>query len=330
MSSDLEWNQQLYVLGGWDLGICADILLQGALFAHLGSKLFVAGLALLKTLRSMHALALMWVQNVLLFSNQPLSVALWSDHWLGEISLTLEAGIALYVQMFFLYRLWVISRNLYVVLLCMILFLLALASAALWTIFMFRGDTGAASTWVGIHLGTTFIGDLIMSGSIVFSLLHYSKDVLPRGTTATMLSSPQRLTIQALPFLSLYPPSPLIHIVHLPPPARRPRRPLRLRQPRLPAARQPHGGANPSTMVTIVANMALPKLDTPRRTQVARSEFWDNDALRAVAFGSGGGVNAVEDTEHPDSEEKAPYVEEEEELSNSRSTGIGTTIFHER
>jgi hypothetical protein len=58
----------------------------------------------------------------------------------------------------------VISRNLYVVLLCMILFLLALASAALWvrcvrahyvslvsdplqTIFMFRGDTGAASTW---------------------------------------------------------------------------------------------------------------------------------------------------------------------------------------
>jgi hypothetical protein len=49
----------------------------------------------------------MWVQNVLLFSNQPLSVALWSDHWLGEISLTLEAGIALYVQMFFLYRLWV-------------------------------------------------------------------------------------------------------------------------------------------------------------------------------------------------------------------------------
>ncbi|KAJ7820261.1 pectin lyase fold/virulence factor [Mycena olivaceomarginata] len=113
------------VLGGWDLGVCVSLFLQGVLcaqFAHytclnkrnsVWIKPFVAGL--MTTLRSLQSLALIWIQNVATFGSLEAGSNLLHTHWLSQTTLTLEAATAFSVQMFFCRRLWAISRNAYLV-----------------------------------------------------------------------------------------------------------------------------------------------------------------------------------------------------------------------
>ncbi|KAJ7488839.1 hypothetical protein FB451DRAFT_1521513 [Mycena latifolia] len=239
-----------YILGGWNFGICADVLLQGILFAQfahymglsrgdpLALKLFVAGLALLTTARSIQALAVMWVQNVIHFENVAVASTMWYNYWLDQISLTLEAIVGFYVQIFLCHRLWAISRNIYVVVVTMGIFTFALASAGIWAFFMFGTDKAAVFDWVAIHLATTFAGDLLLTGSITFFLIQHSKEVLPRGETATILRSLLRLTIQSAA------PAALCAFINLV------------------SSQLAHRGAeaNGPLMVSIITNMALPKL----------------------------------------------------------------------
>jgi hypothetical protein len=118
-----------------DLSICADLLLQGVLcaqFAHYTGvnqrdsvlmKLFVAGLALLTTLKTAQVLcasvllwelcfnlllrAITWIQNAALFENLEAVHSLSNIKWLTQTNLILEACMAFYVQIFFCHRLWV-------------------------------------------------------------------------------------------------------------------------------------------------------------------------------------------------------------------------------
>jgi hypothetical protein len=88
---------------------------------------------------------MLWVQNVSMFENLDGASQLWESNWLFQTTLLSSAIIAFYVQLFFCYRLWVgnftfirdynltmsqaISRNPYLVVVTLILFIFALASA---------------------------------------------------------------------------------------------------------------------------------------------------------------------------------------------------------
>ncbi|KAJ7271808.1 hypothetical protein C8J57DRAFT_1507716 [Mycena rebaudengoi] len=70
-----------FVLGGWDLGTHADLILQGVLFGQFAKywsnnkrdyypyKVFVICLCIATTVKSAHSIALIWFQNVVCFAD---------------------------------------------------------------------------------------------------------------------------------------------------------------------------------------------------------------------------------------------------------------------
>ncbi|KAJ6459931.1 hypothetical protein C8R45DRAFT_1180721 [Mycena sanguinolenta] len=191
-----------YILGGWDIAICLTIFLQGVLcaqFAHyltlskrdsIWLNLFVAGLALLTTLRTSQCLAFMWIQNVTLFGNVQAASQMWEVHWLSKIELMFEATAAFYVQMFFCRRLWVISRT-----------DIFWASASFYT---HSGLRRPPLTYEplkrALHLGVVVCGDLLLTGSTIFYLLRHSNaSILSRSPFAIVINSLLRLTSAAPP-----------------------------------------------------------------------------------------------------------------------------------
>ncbi|KAJ7804578.1 hypothetical protein B0H14DRAFT_2883581, partial [Mycena olivaceomarginata] len=210
MPSSLTSAETADLGGTVDLAISADVFLQGVLcaqFAHytnvntrdsLWLKLFVTGLALLTTLKTIQILGVMWMQNVNLFEDPGAASFLWATHWEPKLTPVLEALIAVYVQSFFCRRLWTISRNIYIVILCIIALAFALVSGIVADLFTFTSMFSPRySTWMSIHLGAALCADLLMTGSTAFYLLRHSKTVLPRGPTAPILNSLLRVTIQS-------------------------------------------------------------------------------------------------------------------------------------
>ncbi|KAJ7358426.1 hypothetical protein DFH08DRAFT_953571 [Mycena albidolilacea] len=201
-STDAE--VKAYVLGGWDVAICSSLFLQGVLcaqFAHytgvnkrdsLWMKLFVAGLALMTALKSVQGI--MWTQNVIFFENLEAASGLMYTHWVLEISLMLGAINAFYVQMFF-----AISRNSYLVVVCITLFTVGLASAAATSFFTLNmARWRSANRWADVYLGMVLGGDLLLTGSTALYLLRHSSElVLSRGPTASILHSLLRVTVQS-------------------------------------------------------------------------------------------------------------------------------------
>ncbi|KAF7364113.1 hypothetical protein MSAN_01070300 [Mycena sanguinolenta] len=200
-----------YRLAGWDLAICSALFFQGVLcaqFAHyiklskrdtIGLKIFVAGLALMTAVRCCQCIATMWLQNVTLFVNVKVALQLWM-HWVPDAVVMLEATGAIYVQIFFCRRLWAsaISRNAYIVIICLILFALGFASSVIGTVFLFTGHIATAAGWTSFHFGIALCADLLLTGSTVFYLLrHHNASVLSRSPFAIKMKFLMRLTIQS-------------------------------------------------------------------------------------------------------------------------------------
>ncbi|KAF8199261.1 hypothetical protein K438DRAFT_1966478 [Mycena galopus ATCC 62051] len=197
-----------FVLGGWDIGISGDLLLQGIIFAQFAHyttlykndilllRAFVWGLLFLTTLKSIQGLATIWIQNVQHFMDVETAVALFQTAWFLQINVSFVAVIAFYVQMFFCYRLWVISKYIYMVALISVLFGFALLSAFVSTAFTFKSDFfSPIDRWISIHLGTVVAGDLLLCGSTVYFLTQHSKEASP--AIAGILAALLKLTIQS-------------------------------------------------------------------------------------------------------------------------------------
>ncbi|KAF7364092.1 hypothetical protein MSAN_01068200 [Mycena sanguinolenta] len=215
-------SAESYMLAGWDLAICFALFFQGVLcaqFAHyinlskrdtIGLKFFVGGLALMTVVRCYECLAIMWMQNVTSFLSVEAALHLW-HHWVSM----LEATGAVYVQIFFCRRLWAsilcialfaqhssnmqaISRNAYIVIICLILFALGFVSSVIATYFLFAGAITSTAAWASLHFGIALCADLLLTGSTVFYLLrHYNASVLSRSPFAIKMKFLVRLTIQS-------------------------------------------------------------------------------------------------------------------------------------
>ncbi|KAF7315782.1 hypothetical protein MIND_00094200 [Mycena indigotica] len=198
----------VYVLGGWDLGICGDLLLQGVIFAQISHyfslyhsdvpalRMFVLGLLLLTTLKSMQMIAVMWVQNVVYFTKIAPAARMFLAHWTEQISLGLGACVHFYVQLFLVHRLWVLSKNLYIVATLLVVFSFAWVASLVAMVFSFHNvDSPLRGIWISIHIGIVFGGDVLLCFSTAYFLLKHSKQVLPQ--TAGMLNAILRLTFQS-------------------------------------------------------------------------------------------------------------------------------------
>ncbi|KAJ7276712.1 hypothetical protein C8J57DRAFT_1466179 [Mycena rebaudengoi] len=212
-----------FVLGGWDLGTHADLILQGILFAQftnywsryyksdsLSLRLFVLGLCLATTLKSAHSIAAVWVQNVEYFTDIGKASQMFYTNWVTQSTILIGAIIGFSVQAFFCRRLWVsnslplaidadssleiISNNIYVVAFVVLLFVFGLIAAIVYTAFIFSGQLfrALASPTLGHYHEPT--------DKLIWAQIHFGTvvagDVILSGSTIYFLL---KRSHQALP-----------------------------------------------------------------------------------------------------------------------------------
>ncbi|KAJ7201222.1 hypothetical protein C8J57DRAFT_1544003 [Mycena rebaudengoi] len=201
------------VLGGWDLATHADLMLQGLLFAqfthywtqyrsdHLPIKLFVVGLCIATTVKSAHAIALVWMQNVEYFMDpergdyilvpsprRRTPPACCSDHNIRAILLPAPP---------------LLSRQTYYVFCLALLFVFSVIAAIVTIAYSLSGtstnDNGSLhftskNAWIAVAIqsATVVAGDVLLCGSTLYFLVtHFPRrrEILHRLMRLTFQSA---------------------------------------------------------------------------------------------------------------------------------------------
>ncbi|KAJ7449127.1 hypothetical protein B0H11DRAFT_2241515 [Mycena galericulata] len=195
-----------FLLGPWLIGSCVDILLQGVLSSQFVNyytwysddkvvfRVIVAILALLTTLKSIQAFAIIWIQFIVYFGDLEGAIFLNYTTWWQSGNPLMVALIGLYVQSYFCYRLLVISKKWYVVAPVASIFLFAFLAIVVATYFISTANQFGIGHWFAAHLSSVFAGDVILSLTTAYFLLRSKKDVLPQ--TVGLISALVRLTFQ--------------------------------------------------------------------------------------------------------------------------------------
>ncbi|KAJ7482023.1 hypothetical protein FB451DRAFT_1444893 [Mycena latifolia] len=277
-----------FVLGGWNLGIAADLILQGVVFAQIAHymtlyqkdilplRAFVWGLLFATTLKSAQILTILWVQNVQYFTNIDAAAGMFYDFWASQADLILVGLIALYVQLFFCQRLWAISKNGYLVGGIIALFIFALLAAIVATVFSVTRADARATHWLAAHLGTVLAGDLFLCAGTTFYLLRRSREALPQ--TSGMLDSILRLTFQSAAPAAL---CALINLV---------------------CTQTTPGQTTGWVMMSIIANQTLPKL-------YAISAMWTLNARKNIRLARSHGQTTSSNDNTPSGRRRTNNVE---------------------
>ncbi|SJL08587.1 uncharacterized protein ARMOST_11953 [Armillaria ostoyae] len=194
--------------------------------------------------------------------------AMYSNHsrttaWYVIGNVLMVAVISFYVQCFFCYRLYALSKMWWIAAPIMVIYVLGLTSAVVGTYYIASSELGRLAHWgklFSVHYATAFVADVLLSSSTAWFLLKNRKHVLPQ--TASLLNALVRLTFQtaALPAICA-----VINLIFV------------------------YAGDNYSKNVVTVFIQALPKL-------YAISMMWTLNARRAirVAFTSGSDGTSTE------------------------------------
>ncbi|KAK0478876.1 hypothetical protein IW261DRAFT_1593960 [Armillaria novae-zelandiae] len=205
-----------FTLGPWLVGMSLDLFIQGILtaqfsnyFSWYGNKdslcmrIAVGVLALLTTLKSVQALwvnsSIVWIQEITYYSNIQGVLALPYTAWYVIGNILMVAVISFYVQCFFCYRLYALSKMWWITAPIMVLYVLGLTSAIVATYYIASLELSRLAHWVSVHYATAFVTDVLLSSSTAWFLLKNRNHVLPQ--TASLLNALVRLTFQtaALP-----------------------------------------------------------------------------------------------------------------------------------
>ncbi|KAF7362973.1 hypothetical protein MVEN_00648900 [Mycena venus] len=152
-----------------------------------GLRIAVAVLCLLSVLKSAETLC------VLLQPSTTLSLT--TGGWWDTANPLMVACIDFYVQCFYLYRLWGISKRWWVVAPILALFIFAMVAIVLATYFIGTAQKDNVASWFGTHLGTAFAGDAILTFTTAYFLLRTKKYTIS-SQTASLITSLIRLTFQ--------------------------------------------------------------------------------------------------------------------------------------
>ncbi|KAJ6610471.1 hypothetical protein B0H10DRAFT_2166054 [Mycena sp. CBHHK59/15] len=212
-------HEAIFLLGPWLVGSCIDIFLQGVLSCQIFNyyswykedkkpiQLYVGGLALLSVLKSAQAFAIIWIQSIIFIGDIDGAINLNYTTWWQSGNPMIVAAFNLYVQSYFCYRLYVISKKLPVVVPIVVVFLFAFFSmivalplfaelSALKTYYITVGVSASSkiANWFAAHLSSVFAADVLMTFTTAFFLIKSKKNVLPQ--TVGLISALVRLTFQ--------------------------------------------------------------------------------------------------------------------------------------
>ncbi|KAJ7131843.1 hypothetical protein C8R43DRAFT_1133515 [Mycena crocata] len=193
-------------LGPWLVGTCLDLILQGCLCCQFVNyftyyrddkpalRIAVSVLVVLTLLKSAQAFAIVWIQNIVYFGDVQGAILLNYTTWWQSGNPLIVGLMGFYVQCYFSFRLWVISKRWYVVAPVATLFLFGFLSIVVGTYFISVADGPKITAWFAAHLSAVFAGDVILSFTTAYFLLKSKKDVLPQ--TVGLISALVRLTFQ--------------------------------------------------------------------------------------------------------------------------------------
>ncbi|KAJ7185246.1 hypothetical protein C8R46DRAFT_981778 [Mycena filopes] len=195
------------LLGPFLIGSGLDIFLQGVLscqFVHYHSwydddpralRLVVLGLAIATYLKTIQVLAVVWIKFVVFYSNFGGAIGLSFTAWWESGNALMVAAIGLYVQTYFCYRLWVITkRKWYIVLPIWTMCIFGFLAVAVVTHYIDIEDILPITPWFATHMASVFGGDVLLTGTTAYFLLSSRKEVLPQ--TAGFINQLLRLTFQ--------------------------------------------------------------------------------------------------------------------------------------
>ncbi|KAJ7918422.1 hypothetical protein B0H13DRAFT_2321389 [Mycena leptocephala] len=185
-----EVHEVNFLLGPWLIGSCIDILLQGILLA----RWFVNYYGWYGDDKVYSSFAVIWIQFIVYYGDLQGAILLNYTTWWQSGTPLMVALIGLYVQSYFCFRLWVISKKWYVVAPIATLFLFAFLSIVVGTYFITTADGPKIGQWFAAHLSATFTGDIVLSMTTAYFLLKTKKNVLPQ--TVGLISALVRLTFQ--------------------------------------------------------------------------------------------------------------------------------------
>ncbi|CAK5283951.1 unnamed protein product, partial [Mycena citricolor] len=216
-----------YGLGGWNLAVNGDVFLQGILlvqFSHYVSngfhrtdplllRLWLGTLFVLSLGMTIHSIVITEVQmenlGTVLLPTGPTS------QYLTKFQSTFIPGVVLvfYVQLFFCWRIWTLSRRLWLTLTLGLIFTVAMISGLIAILLA----SVVSLIWAAAYLAIVFVGDALLCGLTVYFLLASAKQVsrdtagiLERLSTLTMHSAAPG-AVCALINLSVSQASPSLH-----------------------------------------------------------------------------------------------------------------------
>ncbi|KAH8111254.1 hypothetical protein DFH11DRAFT_624283 [Phellopilus nigrolimitatus] len=259
--TDKEWSQVLWLLGPWLIGGFLDFILQGVLFCQFvnyfswykDDKLFlrwmVAVLVLLTTLKSAQSFLLVWQQSIVHFADVEGAVELAYTTWWQSGNGLMVATIGAYVQTYFCFRLWSISRRWWVITPVATILLFAYVASVVAVYYTSTSNTPMIGLWYAAHLSSVFAGDTLLASTTAYYLLTASRSAFKQ--TNDMINRLARLTFQTAT------PAAVCAMLNL-------------------VFSQVYSGEN--KLVSSAFNMALPKI-------YAISMMWTLNARRAIRVG---------------------------------------------
>ncbi|KAJ7292237.1 hypothetical protein C8J57DRAFT_1212638 [Mycena rebaudengoi] len=201
-----ERRQVSFFLGPWLIGASLDFVLQGVLFCQFVNyytryrdekrslQCIVAVLFIATILRSIQSFGLIWINFIQHFGDVKGAILLNYTAWYQSGTPLTVAMICFYVQLYFCFRLYIISGRIWIVGPIALLFLFAFVAVAVATYFISRSAAKEITMWFAIHLSSVFAGDFSLSLTTAYFLIRTKKAVLPQ--TAGLINALIRLTFQ--------------------------------------------------------------------------------------------------------------------------------------
>ncbi|KAK6992684.1 hypothetical protein R3P38DRAFT_3225472 [Favolaschia claudopus] len=176
-----------YVIGGWFIGSSLVLLLEGLLIAQVSNyyswyqedslqmKLAVAFLFLLTVLKSIQSFAITWI-NSILYMRDPAGTIALNKAWYQIVNIPLGSFIGLFVQSYYAYRLYKLSKRWFYVAPLIAVMILGFVAAVITASVIAK--SGKSSDWFAIHLSSTFATDVLITGASMFFLIKARQKAL--------------------------------------------------------------------------------------------------------------------------------------------------------
>ncbi|KAJ7058937.1 hypothetical protein C8F01DRAFT_1147585 [Mycena amicta] len=198
-------SQAAYTLGPSLIGTCIALLLQGVVSTQLVTyfttwnrdplfvRAYVGVLAVLTTLGAILDFLVLWRKHIMHFGTINLP-----DNTEGDVVAILVAVVVIYVQGYYLHRLFLLSnRNFFIVVIIGCILVVGFLMNIVANSYSLQGGFAVAkqvNLYYDIHFPLVLTGDVLLTLCTTAYLLHFRKNVLPQNTG--ILTTLIRVTFQ--------------------------------------------------------------------------------------------------------------------------------------